>query len=105
MYFHISSGSVHLVDPQDVTSFRAVRAADLGAEELAVIVQREGLGEMLPSGDHLMVALDAVRRMAAGRVGPGWERDLDAMVAYAAGKGWLSADGTRVRAHVETDGA
>jgi hypothetical protein len=25
------------------------------------------------------------------------------MIAYAAGKGWLSEDGTRVRAHVESE--
>jgi hypothetical protein len=41
--------------------------------------------------------------MAAGRVGPHWEQDLDRMIAYADRKGWLGDDGTRVRAHLEKE--
>ena len=51
-------------------------------------------------GEDARIAVDAVRRMAAGRVGPGWERDLDAMLTYARDKGWLGDDGT-IAAHVE----
>jgi len=102
LYFRISSESVELVEPDDVTSFHAVRAAELEQGELAEIVRKEDLGEVLSDGDHLMVPLETVRRMAAGRVAPGWEPKFDQMIAYAAGKGWLSDDGTRVRAHLET---
>lgn len=101
MYFRLAADSVELVDPQDTRSFSAVAAADLGDDDLAAIVERAGIGEILPGGGHLMVAVDAIRRMAAGRVGPGWPDDLAAMLDYAAGKGWTSEDGTRVRAHVE----
>jgi hypothetical protein len=45
--------------------------------------------------------VDAVRRLAAGRVGPTWDRDFERMLTYAAGKGWLSNDGTSIRAHLE----
>lgn len=47
-----------------------------------------------------MVPIDTIRRLATGRVGPGWPHDFAGMIAYAAGKGWLSDDGTHVRAHV-----
>jgi hypothetical protein len=66
-------------------------------------VRKDDLGEVLPAGGHLMVPLDTVRRMAAGRVGPDWEQKFDTMIDYAARKGWLSEDGTRVRAHLETE--
>jgi hypothetical protein len=103
LYFRISSQSVELIEPDDVTSFHAVCPAGLGYGALAEIVQKEDLGEILPAGGHLMVPLGTVRRMAAGRVGPDWEQKFDAMVAYAARKGWLSEDGTKVRAHLEAE--
>lgn len=105
MYFRISSTSVELVDPDDVTAFHAVQPAGFDRDELIEVVQENGLGEVLPDGSHLMVPLGTVRRMATGRVGPSWERDFESMIAYAARKGWLSDDGTRVRAHVETEQA
>lgn len=103
MYFRISNTSVELVDPDDVTAFHAVRPVGLGQDELVEVARKNDLGEVLPDGSHLMVPLGTVRRMATGRVGPGWERDFESMIAYAARKGWLSDDGTRVRAHVETE--
>jgi len=104
LYFRISSRSVELVEPDDVTSFHAVRPAELGAAELDEVVRQAELGEVL-AGDQLMVPLTTVRRMAAGRVGSDWEQDFDSMIAYAERKGWLSEDGTRVRAHLETERA
>jgi len=103
LYLRISSKSVELVDPSDLSSFRAVCPAGLGHGELVDIVRREELGEVLPAGGHLMVPLETLRRLAAGRVGPTWEQDLDEMIAYATRKGWLSEDGARVRAHLETE--
>jgi hypothetical protein len=103
LYFRISSESVELVDPGDVTSFHAVCRAGLGHSELVDIVRRENLGEFLPAGGHLMVPVETVRRLAAGQVGPDWEQNFDAMIDYAARKGWLSEDGARVRAHLDRE--
>jgi hypothetical protein len=103
LYFRISSESVELVEPEDVRSFHAVRHADLAQDQLAEVVRHNDLGEVLPDGVHLMVPVETVRRMAAGRVGPDWEQNFDAMIAYAERKGWLSDDRTRVRAHLETE--
>jgi hypothetical protein len=52
-------------------------------------------------GGDAWVAVDAVRRLAAGRVGPGWDDELVAMLEYAATKGWLDETGSTIRAHVE----
>jgi len=52
-------------------------------------------------GDDAYITVDAVRRMAAGRVGPEWERDLAGMLDYARAKGWLDEQGVAIRAHLE----
>jgi hypothetical protein len=101
LHFHITADGTELVDPEDVRSFSAVCPPELGRAELVESVRRDGLGELLAGDEHLMVPVDTVRRMAAGRVGPGWPADLATMVEYAAGKGWTDRDGTRVRAHIE----
>ncbi|GAA4559118.1 hypothetical protein [Pseudonocardia xishanensis] len=101
MYFRITAADVELVDPADVQGFSAVVPADLPPEDLAASVARHELGEVLPGGEHLMIPLETVRRLAEGRVGPDWPADFEKMIAYAASKGWTSADGTAVRAHVE----
>jgi hypothetical protein len=101
LHFHITADRTELVDPQDVRSFSAACASELTHDELAERVRHDGLGELLPGDTHLMVPVETVRRMAEGRVGPGWAADLAGMVEYAAGKGWTDRDGTRVRAHIE----
>ncbi len=60
-----------------------------------------GLGEVADGGGHVLVRVDAVRRLVAGRVGPGGEDALAGLLGYARGKGWLSGDGGSVRARVE----
>ena len=56
-------------------------------------------------GDHAWITVDAVRRMAKDRVGPGWDTDFEAMLSFAASKGWLDPAGGSIQAHVEWQGA
>jgi hypothetical protein len=89
--------AVALEDPEDCKAFsvrvRGDRAGLSGALEAA------GVGRM--DGDEALIAVDAVRRMAGGRVGPGWDDDFAAMLAYAGTKGWIADEGRSIRAHVE----
>jgi len=89
--------AVALADPEDCKAFsvrlRGDRAGLGGALESA------GVGRM--DGDEALVAVDAVRRMAEGRVGTGWEGDFAAMLDFAEGKGWIADEGRSIRAHVE----
>ncbi|MEU9064702.1 hypothetical protein AB0D13_39175 [Streptomyces sp. NPDC048430] len=101
MYFHITADSVELVDPQDVKAFSAVCPLDLADEDLVTTVQRAGLGELLPRGEHLMISVEAIRRLVGDRVRPSWSQDLAKMIDYATSKGWASTDGSRIRAHIE----
>ena len=58
------------------------------------------MGEVDGDGEAL-VLVAAVRRLAAGSVGASWDEEFAAMLEYALSKGWLSDDGTSIRAHVE----
>jgi hypothetical protein len=101
VYLHITADSVQLAEPEDVTDFYATCPATLGHDDLAASVNRADVGELLPGDSHLMISLDALRRMAADRVGPAWSEDFRKMIDYAASKGWVNENVTRVRAHLE----
>lgn len=49
-------------------------------------------------GDHAWLDASALR--AAGDGSAQWAAGFDGMLAYAAGKGWASPDGSAVRAHI-----
>jgi hypothetical protein len=91
------SPAVALEDPEDCTAFsvrvRGDRAGLAGALESAAV------GRM--DGDEALIEVDAVRRLAAGRVASSWEGDFAAMLEYAEGKGWIADEGRSIRAHVE----
>jgi hypothetical protein len=91
--------AVGLDEPDDCRRFHvaAVGGADGGRLGQALADGETGWLD----GDDVWVQVAAVRRLAAGRVGPTWESDFAAMVAFARDKGWLDASGTAIRAHVE----
>jgi hypothetical protein len=88
---------VTLESPEDCAAF-SVRARGDGSG-LGAALEAAGVGRM--DGDESLVEVDAVRRLAAGRVGEGWDGDFAAMLEYAATKGWIADDGRSIRAHVE----
>ena len=88
---------VTLEAPEDCTAF-SVRLSG-PRDGLATALEAASVGRM--DGDEALIQVDAVRRMAAGRVGPGWEDDVAAMLRYAEGKGWIADEGRAIRAHVE----
>ena len=95
---------VGLDEPDDCRRFHVAArgAADndgAGADGLARTLTEHGLGRL--DGDDVWVQVEAVRGLAAGRVGASWQSDFAAMLAYARDKGWLDASATSIRAHVE----
>jgi len=90
---------VTLEEPSDTTRFHVVvvGGTDWGLVFGALVDAAAGRLE----GDDAFITIDAVRRMAAGRVGPEWDTDVAAMLGYARTKGWLDAGGNAIRAHVE----
>ena len=93
---------IELVEPEDCKRFHvAVRGGD--SDALGSVLAAQNVGRLLPSGDAL-IEIDAVRRLAAGRVPDGWDADFDAMVGYAKSKGWLDEAGEAIQAHIEWAG-
>jgi hypothetical protein len=65
------------------------------------VLRRAGLGVIDQNGDALLnvAALRDLASSASTR--SDWDDGWVAMISYASGKGWISADGRDVRAHVE----
>lgn len=92
---------VSLEEPDDTKRFhvavRGGRRGDLALVFGALVDAAAGRLE----GDDAWITVDAIRRLAAGRVGPGWDDDLTAMLGYAGSKGWFDRATHAIRAHVE----
>ena len=89
--------AVALHDPHDCTAFSVRVRGDRGA--LGRVLEATGLGRM--DGEEALIGVDAIRTLAAGRVGDEWEGDFAAMCDYAEGKGWIADEGRSIRAHIE----
>jgi len=92
-------GTVDLAEPDDFKHFAVRVAGGTDRDRLAAVLADAKVGRMGGDGDAY-VRPDAVRSLAAGRVGEAWEDGFAGMCAYAAGKGWVADDGG-IQAHVE----
>jgi hypothetical protein len=55
-----------------------------------------------PDAEHVWIDVARLRDAASAQSDdPTYGERFDAMIAYAQRKGWLDADGSRVRAHIE----
>lgn len=103
MYLDINDDGVTLRQPEVVTDFYASYYDRLAPERLAAVLAENDAGELLENRAHVMVPVATLRRLAAGRVPEGWDADFEAMLETARSRGWLSDDGTAVRAHLERE--
>src|SRR5205085_4864029 len=89
---------VTLEEPDDTKRFRVsvIGGRDAGLVFGALVDAAAGRLE----GDDAFITIDAVRRMAAGRVQPDWDDELGAMLGYARSKGWIDETGNAIRAYV-----
>ena len=93
----LTEARVHLGDPDDFTRFSV--SVD-GEGDLAGVVHESGLGRLRADGEHVVVDPVALRALAGPAAGDRWDDGFAGMCAYAAGKGWVEADGGVV-AHIE----
>jgi hypothetical protein len=96
----IDSTDVRLDEPDDCTRFH-VQVGE-GVDDVGARLSAASAGTMADD-DHAWVHVAAVRRLATGHVAEDWSTRFDAMLAYARSKGWLDADGSAIRAHLERD--
>ena len=90
------------MEPDDCKRFHVEVVGDGDDSALGGALADSGVGRI--EGGEAFVSVAAVRRLAAGRVGPAWDADFAGMVAYAQTKGWLNSDGAAIQAHVERSG-
>jgi len=95
----LSADQVLLAEPDDFTRF-SVAVEGAGASSLADVVHQSGLGRLREDGEHVVVDPVALRALAGPAATDAWDQGLAGMVAYAADKGWVEADGG-ILAHVE----
>jgi len=97
------TGEHHLRDADDFTAFAVLvpTADDLPLHPTSV---PDSLGWVTPDGEHIFVQRDAVRVMAGAAADTEeWQAGFGTMLAYADRSGWLSPDGTAVRAHCSAE--
>jgi hypothetical protein len=96
----LDAGTVTLVDPADFKGFHvAVRGGGTDDDRLATVLAPHG---HLADG-HAWITTTAVVALAGDAADEDWHQGFGAMVAYAREKGFLSEDGTAIRALLETD--
>jgi hypothetical protein len=88
---------VGLDDPSDCKRFHLSARGEKDESSLGLALTESGVGR-IDSGDAL-IEVEAIRRLAEGRVTPAWTADFDQMLSYAKTKGWLQGDA--IQAHVE----
>jgi hypothetical protein len=90
---------VSLEEPDDCARFHlaVVGGRDVGLVFGALVDAAAGRLD----GDHALITIDSVRRMAAGRVGGDWDERFEGMLAYARTKGWIDDTNNAIQAHVE----
>lgn len=99
MYIVVTAAGVHVGAPDDCTSLD-VRAAPGSRPSLDEALRRSLLGTWDGGTEADLDVTELRSRAAAGDVSPDWAQRWEAMIVYARRKGWLSGDGTTVRAHV-----
>jgi hypothetical protein len=92
---------VTLTEPEDFANF-SLHSEGVRAADVFVSLERERIGRRV-TDNEAVVAVDWVRN-ASGKAGsPTWENQFSTMLTYAAGKGWLSEDGSHILAHLQDD--
>lgn len=95
----VSPGSVALDEPDDCTTFKVLLPEEI-KDDLQELLESAAAGKL--DASDVLVSVDWIKSECAGRIGIGWNYRFANMLVYAAGKGWLTPDGSHVRAHVET---
>ena len=99
MYLAVTVAGVSVGAADDCTSLDVRTARDLRSS-LDEALRQGNLGQW-DGGDEADLRVAELRRRAVAEgVSAGWDRRWDDMISYAGRRGWLSADGTIVRAHV-----
>ena len=101
MYLRVDlqAGRMHLVDADDFSRFHIEADGDRHD-----VLRLLGADARLGRTHHLWWSIEAVRRIAPADRSAAWEEGFEAMMAWAAGQGWIDEAGTHVQVHIERPG-
>jgi len=94
-----AAGAVSLEEPENFTAFHVEVVGSCDEPGLDRALASSNVGRL--DGDRALIGVDALRRLAEGRVSDDWSQTLDGMVSYAASKGWWHEESSSIVAHVE----
>ena len=95
----LDASSVSLADPFDFFDFHvAVAGGGVDDPRLADLLAPHGRVE----GEHAWITTEAVVALVGDVGDDAWQAGFDGMIDYARGHGFLSEDGSAIRAHLET---
>lgn len=97
MVIVVGNAAVRLDEPEDLNGFKV--RVDAG-DEASAAQALASVGRMADR-ETAWIRAGAVRALAHGRVGHDWDDGFEAMLDYAASKGWLTDDRSEIQAHVE----
>jgi hypothetical protein len=93
----VAAGRSQVLEADDLKHF-SVRVTEPAASERLSLTLGP-LGQL--AGDHAWINIESLRQ-ESGRAGDSeWSAQFDAMVTYAASKGWVDDTGERLRAHLD----
>ena len=106
MFVLVTAGGGTQATVEDAGNLKQLHAEFRGVSDRtgAQVIAASGLGSA--DEEHAWLDVSALRAAgdesvrAAGGDAADWARQFDAMIAYAASKGWTDPDGSRVRAHI-----
>lgn len=93
----VDSGAVQLLEPEVLNRFHA-RSRGTAAQVADTLGAERGYASS--KADHVFVSIETLKSLA-DKVPEGWSKGFEAMIAYAASKGWVDDAGTHVEAHIE----
>jgi hypothetical protein len=96
--FDTELASVALRDEDDLARFSVRVPAGTPGESIARALEAAGAGHL--DGEEAAIDVGWLRKCTADRPAK-WQKDFDAMLAYAASKGWMDERRTKVTAHLE----
>ncbi len=98
MYLAVAD-SITLEDTDNFVEFHVVAEGDAAA-----VVEAFGNRAALSERDnHLWIDIALVRELAGSAATAEWESQFEAMLAYAASKGWIDEAADRVEAHIQPE--
>lgn len=99
----VDAGTAGVEQADDLKRLAVIAPAAIGAAGLATAIGT--LGRVDDDGEHIWLDIAELRARAAATqpvsARDAWSDSFDAMIDFAASKGWTDASGAAVRAHLE----